>query len=592
MHMRKLYISILAIAVVGLNIISCKKDKPSSEEADFLVYGSIYTVDDAAPQADAFAVKDGKFVYVGSVDGAKAYKGTRTIVIDHRDKGMVTPAFTDAHAHYLMSCGMTAMGSLKFDMFTTPLELLEQVDKAYRQAKKDGTPALYGFGWTYQLFELLGMPTLEALDAVCPDIPLYLADGEGHKGLANSACMLKAGIINKNGELIIPEIRGGEICVDDYGYPTGLFKEQAGTYCRLRGIDFLKLIDAAKATKTLTLTRDALHSKGYVSYIDGWSNYFGNLRFYEAAKALDKAGELNLCLGLAYEVESSTKDRPAEFKKAYATDAYATRHINPHYIKLFVDGTVETHTGYVREPYIDEEGGVSEPNWTPEEFAAITADVNAHDYTMHIHAMGDEGVHLAVTAFANKGRKEKRNTLVHVRNVLAEDYPVMAANNIVATSGVLWHIAGDGVKDVLRETLPETYVNQFYPIKSYFDNGVVMSAHSDFPALSGSSELPLHMIEICVTGILPESGSEPLWAEELVTRQQALKALTLNGAYQMHNEKERGSIQVGKYADFVIFDKDVMDEKTCPASDIHTGKVVSTYFEGRKVFPNLKDKQL
>ncbi len=250
---------------------------------------------------------------------------------------------------------------------------------------------------------------------------------------------------------------------------------------------------------------------------------------------------------------------------------------------MFGDGTVETHTGYVHTPYIDEEGGVSEPNWTPAEFSEITANVNSHNYTMHVHAMGDEAVHLAVTGFAASGKKELRNTLVHVRNVLDEDYATMAANDIVATSGVLWHIAADGVKDVLRETLPEIYVNEFYPIKSYFDKGVMMSAHSDFPALSGSSELPLHMREICVTGILPESGSEPLLPEELVTREQALKALTINGAYQMHNDQERGSIKVGKYADFVLIDKDVMS-KSCPAKEIHTGKVLNTYFEGKKVF--------
>ena len=585
--MRKFCLLALAIATIGLSLTSCKKDKPAADMADLVVYGTVYTVDDAAPQANAFAVKDGKFVYVGGENGAKAYVGAKTTVVDHRGKGMVTPAFTDGHSHYMMSYGMTAMGSLQFEFTTTPYELLEQAAAAYEQAKKQGKPAVYGFGWTYQLFEFLGMPTLEELDEVCPDLPLYFADGEGHKGLANSACMKAAGIMDKDGKLVITEIKGGEICVDEFGNPTGLLKEQAGTFCRLRGIDFLTLMGSAEATKTVTLTRDALHSKGYVSYIEGWANYYGNLRFYEAAKALDIKNELNLCLGLAYEVESSTvgKARKDEFDKAYATDKdFTTRHINPHYIKMFVDGTVETHTGYVREPYVDEEGGVSEPNWTPEEFASITADVNAHDYTMHVHAMGDEAVHLAVTAFAGNGKKEKRNTLVHVRNVLAEDYPVMAANNIVATSGVLWHIAGDGVKDVLRETLPETYVNQFYHIKSYFDNGVVMSAHSDFPALSGSSELPLHMMEICVTGILPTSKSEPLWPEELVTREQALKALTLNGAYQMHNEKERGSIQVGKYADFVLIDKDVMNEKTCPAKDIHTGNVTATYFEGQKVF--------
>lgn len=578
---------ILVLAAVVL-LASCKKKEeptPTPSEANLIVYGTIYTVDDAAPEVNALVVKDGKFVYVGNEEGAKPFVNEKSTVIDHRGKGMVTPAFTDGHSHYMMSYGMTAMGSLQFDMYVTPDELLEQAAAAYEQAKKQGKPAVYGFGWTYQLFELLGMPTLEELDEVCPDLPLYFADGEGHKGLANTACMKAAGIMDKEGKMLITEIKGGEICVDELGNPTGLLKEQAGTFCRLRGIDFAKLMGAAEATQTVTLTREALHSKGYVSYIEGWANYYGNSRFYEAAKALDEKNELNLCLGLAYEVESSLskEDRAKEFEKAFATTGYATNHINPRYIKMFVDGTVETHTGYVREPYVDDEGGVSEPNWTPAEFAEITADVNAHNYTMHVHAMGDEAVHLAVTAFAGSGKKEMRNTLVHVRNVLDEDYATMAANNIVSTSGVLWHIAGDGVKDVLRETLPETYVNQFYPIKSYFDKGVMMSAHSDFPALSGSSELPLHMMEICVTGILPESGFEPLWPEELVTRQQALRALTINGAYQMHNEKERGSIQVGKYADFVLIDKDVM-AASCPAKDIHTGNVIATFFEGKQVF--------
>lgn len=536
--------------------------------------------------ANAFAVKDGKFVYVGNEDGAKAYVGKKTTVVDHRGKGMVTPAFTDGHAHYLMANGMTAMGSLQFNMNTKPKELLEQVAQAYQQAKKNNKPAIYGFGWEYQFFKD-DMPTLKQLDEVCPDLPLYLADGEGHKGLANTACMKAAGIVDKEGKLVITEIKGGEIVVDELGNPTGLFKEQAGTYCRLRGIDFAKLMGAAEAMRAVTLTRDDLLSKGYVSYIEGWANYYGNPRFYEAAKALDEAGELNLCLGLAYEIESSipTDSIPAELKKAYATTDFATGHINPRYIKMFVDGTVETHTGYVHEAYVDKEGGVGAPNWTPEEFAAITTDVNANNYTMHVHAMGDEAVHLAVTAFAQSGKKEMRNTLVHVRNVLNMDYAVMAANNIVVTSGILWHIAGDGVKDMLRKLLPEIYVNQFYPIKSYFDKGVTMSAHSDFPALSGSSEQPLYMMEIGVTGVLQGVTNTPLWPEELVTRQQALKAMTLNGAYQMHNDRERGSIRVGKYADFVLIDKDVMNE-SCPAQDIHTGHVIGTFFEGKQVYKN------
>lgn len=585
--MRKLCMLIMAIALVGLTFISCdKKDKPGSGKADLIVYGTIYTVDDSAPQAKAFAVKDGKFVYVGDEGGVKAYKGSKTVVLDYRGKGMVAPAFTDGHAHYLMSNGMTVMGSLHFDMFDEPDYVLGEVKKEYAKARKEGKSAIYGFGWEYHIFKD-DMPTLKELDEACPDIPLYLSDGEGHKGLANTACMIKAGILDEEGNVLITDIRGGEIVFDELGYPTGLLKEQAGTFCRLNGIDFLKLMDAEQARKAVTITRDALHSKGYVSYIEGWANYYGNLRFYEAAKALDIKNELNLCLGMAYEVESSKtgKDRQDEFDRAYATDkGFATRHINPRYIKLFVDGTVETHTGFVSEAYIDEEGGYGEANWTEDEFQKITFDVNDHNFTVHAHAMGDKAVNLAVTAFASKGRKNMRNTLVHVRNVLDSDYSVMAANNIVATSGVLWHIINDMTRDVLRKSLPEIYVNQFYPIKSYFDKGVVMSTHSDFPALSGSSELPLYMMEICVTGILPVKGTEAFWTEELITRQQALKALTLNGAYQMHNEKERGSIQVGKYADFVLIDRDVMDERSCPAKDIHTGNVTRTYFEGKMVF--------
>lgn len=228
--MRKFFLFITAVAVIGLNLTSCKKDKPGYAEADLVVYGTVYTVNDAAPQANAFAVKDGKFVYVGGEDGVKTFMGPHTAVVDHRGKGMVTPAFTDGHSHYMMSYGMTAMGSLQFKFTTTPLELLYEAAAAYQQAKKQGKPAVYGFGWTYQLFEFLGMPTLENLDEVCPDLPLYFADGEGHKGLANSACMKAAGIMDANGKLIITEIKGGEICVDELGNPTGLLKEQAGRY--------------------------------------------------------------------------------------------------------------------------------------------------------------------------------------------------------------------------------------------------------------------------------------------------------------------------------------------------------------------------
>ncbi|MCQ2256069.1 MAG: amidohydrolase [Bacteroidaceae bacterium] len=578
-----------AAVVLAFALAGCSDDKTVTSEvienpADMVVYGTIYTVEDDAPQAEAFAVKDGKYVYVGSADGAKAYIGENTTVVDHRGKGMITPGFADCHAHYFMSEAMKAMGSLRFADFTAPQQLLVDVAVEYQKAKAEGKPGIYGFGWTYQLFEALGMPTIKDLDELCPDIPLYLSDAEGHKALVNTACLRKAGIMDAEGRLKITEIKGGEICVDELGNPTGLLLEQAGTYCKLRGIDFNVLLDEDKALETVANTRDALISKGYVAYQDGWSNYFGNLRFYDAAKALDKEGKLSLNLGMAYEIESSTEELDKDLESAFATAKYTTTHLNPHYIKFFIDGTVETETGYVQVPYLNPAKGNGIANWTLEDFKKITAQVNGNNYTMHVHAMGDLGIHLAVEAFAASGKKEMRNTLVHVRNVLDTDYKVMADNDIVVTSGFHWHFCSDIALENFRQTLPEEYVTKMYPIKSYFDNSVIMSAHTDYPALSGSSEKPFDMMEIACTGVMPGKNDKPFWAAELINRQQALKALTINGAYQMHSEKERGSIKVGKYADFVIVNKDVMDE-SCPVSQIHTANVTNTFFEGKQVYP-------
>lgn len=581
--MKKSFLHFAVLVMTFCVLAGCKGNNsdpvPAEKAADLIVYGSIYTVEDDTPQVEAFAVKDGKYIYVGDVNGAKAFLGEKTVVIDRRGKGMVTPGFADSHSHYLMSEAMTSMGSLQFDEKTTPEDLLKKVAAEYAKAKTTGAAGIYGFGWVYQFFEK-NMPTVEDFEKVCPDIPLYLSDSEGHKGLANKMCLLKAGLINADGTRTAVTIKGGEVEVKD-GKATGLLKEQAGTYCKLRGLDFNQLLDEAKAIDAVANACHALISNGYTLYQDGWSNYYGNNRFYEAAQKLDEGNNLGLYLCMAYEVESSSTNPKAEFEKAFDTKKFASTHINPKFIKIFIDGTVETFTGYVKTPYKDGTYGI--PNWTTDDLVKYTKFINDNDYTVHAHAMGDAGVHQGVEAFVASGKKEKRNTLVHVRNVLTEDFKVMATNNIVVTSGFIWHFATEMSAKYFHETLPEKYANEMYPIKSYFDNGVVMSGHTDYPALSGASPKPLYMIETSCTGQQPGDNSDPVWPSELITRKQALKAMTLNGAYQMHVEKERGSIKVGKYADFVLFDKDVMNESV-PVRNIHTANLIATYFEGELVY--------
>ncbi|MBR6711706.1 MAG: amidohydrolase family protein, partial [Selenomonadaceae bacterium] len=201
--------------------------------------------------------------------------------------------------------------------------------------------------------------------------------------------------------------------------------------------------------------------------------------------------------------------------------------------------------------------------------------------TMHIHALGNAGVNRVVNAYINGGKPDMRNTVVHLRNVNEPDYKRMADNNIYVTAGMIWHHESNEHVEEFKTTLPGKFAYQGYPMKSFFDNGITVSFHTDYPALSNSPDDPFGIMEIALTGVCYFEGGDPWWTEELVTREQALTALTIGCAKQMFLENERGSIKPGKYADFLLVNKDVL---TCPVKEIHTAKPKATYFEGKKVF--------
>ena len=572
--------TILLFAAVLLMAVGCNK------AADTVVYGTIRTADRDNPTAEAVAVRNGKFIYVGDRAGAEPFiKEGVTRIIDHTGKGMVMPGCYEGHAHYLMGCALEYMGGPMLDPMNDDVNsFFEKIKLAYSEAKKTGKSCIFGFGWNYHTFKTQGMPTVQQLDAICPDIALFINDSEGHKGLVNSLCLRNAGIIDGRGNVLKGEIRGGEICKDAAGKPNGLLLEQAVAYVRCKGIDFSELITPEVAAKAVGQSRQMLLANGYVSYMDGWSNYFVNTCFYDAAGKLDSEGKLNMLLGMSHEIESSCENVDAEIAEAVKMKKYTKGHINADYVKLFIDGTVEGGTGLTLEPYPDGHPGIA--NWEEDEVAYITGKANAKGLTMHIHTMGDGAVHRAVNAYVREGTKQARNTLVHVRNMPEEDFQRVADNDIVAVSGMLWHILLDEMRDLVRQVAPANIALKSYPMKSYFDHSAVMTSHCDFPATSGSPYDPFGIMEIAVLGSVPypddpDRYTKPWWPEELITREQALQALTINGAFQMHCENERGSIKAGKYADFLLVDKDVFE---CPVKEIHKAKVLSTWFEGKKVY--------
>ena len=546
-------------------------------KADLVVYGKIFTADEK-PMAEAFAVKDGKFVYVGDKKGAEAFiEAGKTEVIDYTGKGLVMPSCGNGHAHYSIGVALPIVGTIAIG--ATPDQFLnELVPAAVKKARETGAKSIFGFGWSYFTFTD-HIPTRQQLDAICSDIPMYFADDEGHKGVANTLMLVKAGIMKADGTVLKKDkdIRGGEIVMGPDGTPTGFLKEQAGTYTRsFLDNENLYPVDVAKVV--VKGIQEKMLSEGYTMYIDGWGNYFNNTNFFKAAQQMDKAGDMNIILGLTYEVES-WMNVEKELKNAVDVQKYATTHVKTNWLKLFMDGTVEGGTGYVEPLYPDGHQGLA--NWTEEELTDITRKTNANGITMHIHTMGNKAVNTVVSAYANGGKDELRNTLVHVRNVNPEDYKRMADHNMYVTSGMLWHNMPTGVSEILKTMVPAGMEDKSYPMKSYFDNGIPVTSHSDFPALSGCPDDPFGIMEIAVTCVHPTVKGEPWWPEEHLTREQALASLTINIAKQMLIEKERGSISEGKYADFLLVDKDVL---SCPETEIHEAKPEATFFEGKKVF--------
>ena len=569
-------VAVVSVVVGMVMFTGCK----SNSSADLVVYGKIFTAE-GGQMAEAFAVKDGKYVYVGDKAGAEAFvEDGKTEVIDYTGKGMVMPGCGNGHAHYSMGYAIQSVGTVMSMHDDVNKFMTEIVPAAVKKAKEAGAKCIFGQGWNMIEFPK-NLPTRQLLDAICSDIPIYFADEEGHKGLVNTIALVNAGILKADGTVLKKEMRGGMIGMGADGTPNGFLSEQAGTYVRsFLDNENLFSIDIAKAN--MAKIQEQLLSEGYTMYLDGYSSYFFNDNFYKAAQQMDKAGDMHFVLGTTWELDS-WMDVDKTLDKAAATKKYESEHIRTNWLKLFMDGTVESGTGFVDPLYPGGKQGI--PNWTEEELTDITRKANAKGITMHVHVMGNKGVTRIVNAYVKGGKDEMRNTLIHVYGVNKEDYQRMADHNIQVSGGLLWHHATDKLQAELMQILPEGMKDKGYPMKSYFDYGVNLSSHSDFPALCGSPDDPFGIMEIALTGVFHAENGKPWWPEELLTREQALTALTINVAKQMFIENERGSVSVGKYADFLLVDKDVM---TCPVNEIHTAKPVATYFEGKKVFEQRK----
>ena len=242
--MMKKMLSMMAVLAVifGMEMFTgCK----SNNSADLVVYGKIYTAEGnqiveafavkdgkyvyVGQIVEAFAVKDGKYVYVGDKAGAEAFvEEGKTEVVDYSGKGLVMPGCGNGHAHYALGYAIQAVGTVMDRADGVDKFIKEIIPAAVKKARDNGANVVFGSGWDMMKFPK-DLCYRKLLDEVCSDIPVYFADEEGHKGIANTILLKRAGIIKEDGTAGKTEVRGGEIVLDANGMPTGYVKEQAGT---------------------------------------------------------------------------------------------------------------------------------------------------------------------------------------------------------------------------------------------------------------------------------------------------------------------------------------------------------------------------
>ncbi len=537
--------------------------------------GVVYTVDASHSVAQAVAVKDGRIVYVGDDAGAQAYVGAGTTSVDLGGK-FVMPGFIDSHAHASYAYQ---------DLYAVSLYGLKSM-KAYQAkltrfaAKHPDLPTIQGMGWSNTLNPGIG-PTKRQLDAAVKGRPAAITSEDGHSLWCNSAALKLAGITAKT-----PNPPGGIIeRFPGTRTPSGTLREAAADLVASKLPDYTV---AQYENGLLHFDRDIAAPLGITSVMDPMLDIGSNkLPAYEQLAQLGKLTvrfRAALHLDPSYgAIDQQIQDCVAERAK-HTTDAFQTP-----FVKFFADGVVEGHTAYLDQPYKNTPRYTGIPVWRWSALETAAADAAKAGFTLHFHAIGDAATSMSLNAIAAAeratGTVDARDAITHLQLVTPTDYVRMAQLKVVAVPDPYWFVKDNYYYDLQLPYLGKWRAQHEYPMKSFFDNGLLVASASDYPVTIPNN--PLMGIE---TGVLRwfQGGSEwakkgdILWKAQRVTRQQMIDSFTINGAKANWLEAETGSLEVGKSADMIVLNRDIV---SCPVRQIGTTKVLETIFQGEKVYP-------
>ena len=525
--------------------------------------GAVYTSDAARSWAEAVAIRGNKIIYVGPNSGVQPLITSATRVIDLQGR-MLLPGFTDSHVHPVSS-GMQLNDCALTNISTVP-GILEQVKQC--NANRKGKKWIIGGGWELPLFPNAN-PSKELLDQIVPETPVFLEAADGHSAWVNSKALALAGI-DRNTK----DPARGRIERDKNGEPTGTLREAAISLVAR----YIPTPTQSDYVEGLRRALKLANSFGITSVQDA-SASIDELTAY---KTLDQGGELTVRVVAATKIDPDKAETqiPELIKRR---TLFNTDRLNATAAKIFADGVLESHTAFLLEPYVDQPGNRGPANYTSEKLTKLITALDRAGFQVHVHAIGDRAVRMALDAFEeaqkSNGRGDLRHHIAHLELISPSDIPRFAKLGVIANFQPLWAYADSYITDLTEPILGPERSRRLYPIGSVVRTGAVIVGGSDW---SVTSLNPLEAIQIGVTRYGLNDAKRVSWLpDERAGLASMIAAYTINGAYLAHREKQTGSIEVGKTADLVVLSDNLF---TIPEYSIHKVKVLLTLLDGKEVF--------
>ncbi len=533
--------------------------KPGGDADVVVTAETIHTVDAHVPEAQAFAVRDGRFIYVGSREGVRAHRGRRTKTVDV-GKATILPGLIDAHLHFLR------VGEALHEVELAGARSFEEVVRrtvAFAATSQDRW--IVGDGWDQNLWPVKAFPNHSALTAALPDRPVVLRRVDGHALVANAKAMQMAGVGAQTGDP-----RGGRIIRDDTGTPTGVFVDNAMPL-------IFAAIPQATHDQLIRASRAALgecHRFGLTAIADPGVRQSD----LDAYAALLRSGDYTL----RNHVMLSGSD--AELTSRYLArgplaSAYDGR-LAIRAIKLYADGALGSRGAALLAPYSDDPGNTGLLLTPRSVMQDVALRALRAGFQVCTHAIGDRANRLALDVYAEALRahptRDHRFRIEHAQVLAPSDVGRFAQLGVIPSMQSTHQISDMGWA---QRRLGAERIRGAYAWRTLLDTGVILPNGTDAPIEAVDTRRTF----LAAIARKNEAGQPPggWYPEQRMTRTEALQSMTLWAARANFMENIAGSIAVGKYADFTVLDRDWM---TIESESVMATRVLATYSAGAPVY--------